>query len=392
MRRYPLLLITFFTCSVYGQVLTGRVLDEKRTPMGNVTVSLLSPKDSSLIVGTITDKDGKFSVKSEMSNNLLKITMVGYIPKYINSNQYLDLGDISILPDSKLLSDVIVTGTNFTTKGDKMMIHVPENVKKNTFDGYATLSAMTIPGLNVDLINHAVTSKTGEVLLCINGREVDKGEIQALNPKDINRIDFYQKFDPNHPSASAVIDFIMKNHDSGGLVYGNVYHHLNIGKGDGMLDLKHYKKNSELNFQISGNYGHYTLDRGEESATSMTFIDRTVIKTSEVKNSIFRSNHLRGRLSWLTQGKGNMFQISAFLNRNHDVNDQNMSQAYSTMAGEILTRDYTHKDYLSPATQIYYQRKIGKDGLFRTSIYGNYSHTDKFRNYTSTSSFLAKTE
>ena len=392
MRRYPLLLITFFTCSVYGQVLTGRVLDEKRTPMGNITVSLLSPKDSSLIVGTITDKDGKFSVKSEMSNNLLKITMVGYIPKYINCNQHMELGDINILPDSKLLSDVIVTGTNFTTKGDKMMIHVPENVKKNTFDGYATLSAMTIPGLNVDLINHAVTSKTGEVLICINGREVDKGEIQALNPKDINRIDFYQKFDPNHPSASAVIDFIMKNHDSGGLVYGNVYHHLNIGKGDGMLDLKHYKKNSELNFQISGNYGHYTLDRGEESATSMTFIDRTVIKTSEVKNSIFRSNHLRGRLSWLTQGKGNMFQISAFLNRNHDVNDQNMSQAYSTMAGEILTRDYTHKDYLSPATQIYYQRKIGKDGLFRTSIYGNYSHTDKFRNYTSTSSFLAKTE
>ena len=62
------------------------------------------------------------------------------------------------------------------------------------------------------------------------------------------------------------------------------------------------------------------------------------------------------------------------------------------MAGEILTRDYTHKDNLSPATQIYYQRKIGKDGLFRTSIYGNYSHTDKFRDYTSTSSFWAKTE
>ena len=248
MGKYLLLLLAFFTCSVYGQVLTGRVLDEKRTPMGNVTVSLLSPKDSSLIVGTITDKDGRFSVKSEMSDNLLKITMVGYIPKYINCNQYVDLGDISILPDSKLLNDVVVTGTNFTTKGDKMMIYVPENVKKNTFDGYATLSAMTIPGLEVDLVNHVVTSKTGEVLLCINGREVEKGEIQALNPKDINRIDFYQKFDPNHPSASAVIDFVMKNRDSGGLVYGNARHHLNIGKGDGMLDLKHYKKNSEINF------------------------------------------------------------------------------------------------------------------------------------------------
>ena len=96
--------------------------------------------------------------------------------------------------------------------------------------------------------------------------------------------------------------------------------------------MKHYKKNSELNFQISGNYGCYTLDRGEESATSMAFIDKKVIKTSEVKNSIFRSNHLRSRLSWLAQGRGSLFQISAFLNREHDVNAKHFT-AYSTMGG-----------------------------------------------------------
>jgi hypothetical protein len=290
------------------------------------------------------------------------------------------------------LEGVTVTGSYIVNKGDNMIIHLPESIKKNTFDGYAALQALSLPGLRIDPIEYTVTSNTGDVMLCINGREADVNEIRTLAPQHIKRINYYPNFDPNHPAANAVIDFIIVNPDSGGIAYGNAKHNINIGKGDGILDLKHYKSKSELNFQLSGNYGSYTQNRGEESTTNMTFDDGAVTKTSEVRSSPQRSNSVKGKVSWLKQGKRDMFQMAAYLNRGHEANRLNMSQSYSTMSGEILTQDYTHKDNISPAAQIYYQKILKGNGMFRANIYGNYSHTDKEREYNSTSSFQADTK
>jgi len=391
MKKNVLLMIVFFANVAYSQVLTGRILNDNGDPIMNVNVSLLHLSDSSFIKGTISDANGRFSINSDTKDNMLRLTMIGYKSKYINLYHHMDIGDINMVQDTTFLNEVTIMGAYIVTKANKMIINVPEDIKKNSFDGYTTLSALTIPGLHIDPVEYTVSSNIGEVLLCINGREVEENEIRTLNPNDIKRIDYYQNFDPNHPSASAVIDFIMMNRDSGGLAYGNAKHHLNIGKGDGILDFKHYRKNSELNFQISGDYGHYTLDRGEESTTNMIFNTGNITKTSEVKNSPLRSNRFKGKVSWLRQGKNDMLQIATYLSRGHDVNDQNMSQSYSTLNGVILTEDYAHKDIISPAAQIYYQRRINKDGLLRTSIYGNYSHTDKDRCYSSCSSFMAQT-
>jgi hypothetical protein len=290
------------------------------------------------------------------------------------------------------LEGVTITGSYIVTKGENMIIHVPESIKRNAFDGYSALSAMSIPGLKIDPIEYSVTSNTGEVALCINGREVDADEVRTLNPQNIKRINYYPNFDPNHPSANAVIDFIITNPNSGGLLYGNAKHNLNIGKGDGIVDLKHYKNSSEFNVQLSGNYGRYALDRGDESTTSMSFNDVDVIKRSEQIGSPQRTNSFKGKASWLKQGKSDLFQVAAYLSKGHGTNDQNMLQTYSTLSGDILTEDYSHKDNISPAAQIYYQKMLKCNGMFRANMYGNYSHTDKDREYTSASSFLANTK
>jgi hypothetical protein len=393
MKKLILLLLFFLADVTYSQVLTGRVLDENREPLPNATIRLLSLADSSFVNGTASDVKGKFLIRTKMKDNLLKVTVVGYKQKYINCQWNTDIGDISMVQDSKSLEGVTVTESYIVMKKENMAIHVPESIKKNTFDGYATLSALPIPGLSVDPVAYKVTSKTGDVLLCINGREVDIDEIRTLNPQNIKRIDYYPNFDSKHPSAAAVIDFIIINPNRGGILYGNAEHNLNIGRGNAILDLKHYKKNSELDFQISGDYSQYTQKRGEESVTNMVFNDVEVAKTSEIKDSPQRSNRLSSKISWLRQGENDMLQLAAYLGNSHAVNNQNMLQTYSSVTKtEIMTEDRSHKDNISPAAQIYYQRKIFVNGLFRTTVYGSYSHTDKYRDYISTSSIVANTK
>lgn len=392
MRNIILVLAFLFAPMAYAQMLTGTVVDEKKTALADVNVCICSPADSSFVRGTVTDAAGRFSIQPERKEFLLRFTMVGYQSKYLRCDGPQQVGVVAMLPDTKFLKDVTVTESYIVMKEDHMVIHVPENIKKNSFDGYATLSALTLPGLSVDPIAYTVTSKSGDVLLCINGREVEAEEVRTLNPQQMKRIDYYQSFDPKHPSASAVIDFILVNPNRGGVVYGNAKQHMNVGKGDGIVDLKHYNRNTELNFQISGDYGHYTLDRGDESSTSMLFNGGEVVKKSALMDSPLRANRLRGKVSWLKQGKSDMFQVAAYLSKGHDANDQRMSQTYSSVAGETLTSDRSHKDQTSPAAQLYYQRRAFGNGMLRATLYGNYSRTEKDRDYASTTSFTAYTK
>lgn len=48
------------------------------------------------------------------------------------------------------LEGVTVTGSYIVNKGDNMIIHLPESIKKNTFDGYAALQALSLPGLRIE--------------------------------------------------------------------------------------------------------------------------------------------------------------------------------------------------------------------------------------------------
>lgn len=393
MKKYTsLLLFLMVTGIVSAQTLKGIIVDEKDKPMSGVSVCLLAAKDSSFVSGIATDENGVFSLSLNDNENILRISRIGYLTKYINGLQPIDLGNIQMQPDAKQLKDVNVTGNNIITTGDKMIIRLSDAVKKNAFNGYAALSAMTIPGLSVDPIDYTVKSKRGDVLLCINGREVGADEIRTLYPKDIDRIDYYQNFDPKHPQALAVVDFIMKIRDDGGLLYADAKQHLNIAKGNGVVDIKHYHNKIELNAQLSANYDHHTPDRGDESVTEMTFDDATITKTSETNHSPIHANGINGKISCLKQGKNDMFHVAAYVKTNHNINDNHMSQAYSSLNEEIFTRDYTHSDNFSPAMQLYYQRKPSNgNSLYWVKMYGNYSHTDKERFYTSSSNYQSKT-
>lgn len=159
------------------------------------------------------------------------------------------------------IEEVVVIGKNIVTTNDKMIIRLPEKVKNNTHDGYSVLSMLQIPGLDVDPIEKTVKTRGSSTMICINGREVNEDEVKTLNPCDIKRIDYYQNYDPNHPLASSVIDFILRLHDNGGVIYANANQHLNMINGNDVIDLRHYHKKTEFNIQLSGNYNHFTPNK-----------------------------------------------------------------------------------------------------------------------------------
>ena len=83
---HSIILICFISLSAFGQqrstgqgTITGQLLEEaSNTPLEFATVSLLSPTDSKVVTGGISDEKGMFEVKASFGTYLVKIEFIGY--------------------------------------------------------------------------------------------------------------------------------------------------------------------------------------------------------------------------------------------------------------------------------------------------------------------------
>ena len=78
-------LVSSFSNAQKGEVI-GRIVDnQSNSSISYATVSLLSPSDSSLLKGSISDDQGKFKIENIVLNQsyLLKVTFIGYKTLYI---------------------------------------------------------------------------------------------------------------------------------------------------------------------------------------------------------------------------------------------------------------------------------------------------------------------
>lgn len=79
--KKQLFILFFFMSSllpVFSQI-QGRVTDANNQPIEFANVALYALPDSTLVTGTITDKNGEFSLTAnDIGNAFLKISFIGY--------------------------------------------------------------------------------------------------------------------------------------------------------------------------------------------------------------------------------------------------------------------------------------------------------------------------
>ena len=96
--------------------------------------------------------------------------------------------------------------------------------------GYDLLNNLMIPGISVDRLKGIVTTPVGNATLYIDGRQVDFREIQALRPKDISRVEFFDIPTGKYAKDAYAINIVMKPLNNGG------YTQLDACQGAGYLN------------------------------------------------------------------------------------------------------------------------------------------------------------
>ncbi len=150
-------LILFSVSSAQTNVtISGMIKDKKsKESLPFVNVVLKTKKDSSFVVGTVTNDEGRFSLsKIKSGNYYLEVSFIGYTTAkqslFVGSlTEYLDIKTIEIEEQFTSLQDVVVKGniTGVSEKMDKKIFSLKDNISQS---GGSVLQAMqNLPGVTV---------------------------------------------------------------------------------------------------------------------------------------------------------------------------------------------------------------------------------------------------
>ena len=159
------------------------------------------------------------------------------------------------------LDEVVVKGAKVISKADGQMLYPTVAQKSASNNGYSLLQKLSLPNLRIDGVTHSITAidGRGSVQLRINGIIVDKGEMLALDPKLISKIDFIDNPGVRYGEGVAyVINIITKHEESGYTIGVDITPTLTSWQGDGTVYGKWNHKKSE--FTVSYNYSGYKLN------------------------------------------------------------------------------------------------------------------------------------
>ena len=95
-RNFILLLILIFSNNILVSAQTGFIKDKDSNSISYATVQLLSLPDSAFVAGTVSDREGKFTLNTRcpLEGLCMKISFVGYQTKIISPVR-IDMGTIT---------------------------------------------------------------------------------------------------------------------------------------------------------------------------------------------------------------------------------------------------------------------------------------------------------
>ena len=188
MKKILILIMVFMVVvTVYGREIRGKVVGENNAPLDYVNVVLY--RDSTYITGAVTDRDGIFSINTDVIGSLTaKCFFVGYETSEVLVPASGDMRTINLLPAAVELGEVVVRATrpSTTMKGNALVTNV---------EG----SSLAIAGTANDVLTRVpmVVENDGKLevfgkgapAIYINGRKVnDLQELSQLNSNDIKNV------------------------------------------------------------------------------------------------------------------------------------------------------------------------------------------------------------
>ena len=246
MKRILVLMVCALSLTAAAQkgTVRGRVVDARTGEnIEYATVALLSPNDSTLKGGTVTESNGSFRLEAPYGRYLLRITFIGYEPQYHKSlvslsadRPTVNLGKLPISPQATLMEAVEITAERSMVEYqlDKRVVNVDKNIVAG--GGTATDVLEQVPSVAVDNDGNVTLRGSSNVKVLVNGRPSEllasdlSTLLEQIPASTVENVEVITnpsaKYDPE--GMSGIINIKLKDRTAGALGLNGVVN-VNVG-------------------------------------------------------------------------------------------------------------------------------------------------------------------
>lgn len=364
---------------------TGKVLNKEQKSVSYATLRLTTP-DSTFVKGGTTDDNGIFNIEVNTKGNyLLYVSSIGYHPATVNLDLHHtnhDIGNILLEEDNIILSEIEVKGQSFLRKEDHIQIIPEKQLVRHSGTGYDLLYNLMIPNIDVDTQSKKVTTFGGNVSLYIDGRKADFREIQALRPKDVEKIEYYDAPTGKYATDIAAINYVTKQYRSGGYLSldGRQY----IGYLNGDYNVAAKLAHGHTSYTVFGGYNMISYEGTKrESREHFSYPEYTVERMYHTTDGKRKTNQQYGQLNILN--RTNARTLSGKFTLVHDKVPNNTSAGimdynkHYTMTQ--LSNSQTKSSAIMPSMELYGNFPLKNKQYVEVTLRGSYSNNTYDRQY-----------
>ena len=168
--------------------LTGTIIDENGQPVPYANITLLSPKDSTLLTGGVSNESGYFAIPYDLPIVIARITYIGYKTVWRRCERPQQ-GTIRIHPDTYSINGVVVKGEipQYKMTQGGMTVDVQHSILHDV--GTADDLLSMLPMVQGRDGKFEVMAK-GEPEIYINNKKVtNASELKQLKSVDVKSVD-----------------------------------------------------------------------------------------------------------------------------------------------------------------------------------------------------------
>ena len=337
---------------------------------------------------TATDEQGLYNITLQTNADSASITfrLMGYDMKTMHTalNEKTMCDAVLGTSPGVLLDNITVGGRSLTMHDDHVTIIPTKRQQNGANSGIGLLSNIMIPQLDVNRITGEVKSDDGTgVTLYIDGRKADKNEVEALRPKDILKIEFYDRPNNKFPNEymNKVVNYVMRQYEYGGFIDIRTDTRWLYQGGDYKAQTSIDHKN--MNYTIAAGTG-FAKDKkayssGEETyMLQPAFMKKTVPADGMTKQN---SRYALLRSAYHTDSVSLYIQAGMTSNNTPVLRHNILTDYIPSVYLPAMASNISSSKSLKPNLEIYFSKEKNNNSIDATIRY-DYTRNSYHRTYT----------
>ncbi len=380
MKQYVTILISLISplMAINARTIQGVVLSSNdSTAVAGATCRLMS--EGKLITGATADAVGTFLLETNLKTSLnLEVSMTGYS----STDVIIDAGSKNVnigtiyLDQGVTLDEVTVTGNQVVHSKGRTIVYPSSSDVRASSTSVSLFQKLPLPGLQANPINRTLSVDGGSPVILINGVPSTMDDVNALQPKDIEKIE-YSRFIPARyadSGKSGYVSIILKKRNDGGQFYAWGRSAVNTAFVDGNVRASYHQGPSQFTLLYNPSWRNY--QQVYDDVTESLIGDDFKINLEEHDRNPFNYQYHAIRLKYDFSPSAKTLFSATFSVTPNTNKSRTIAHTIDSEQGEYDNNSVSTNKALTPSLDLFLHQDFNDKNSLEVQVVGTLSSSD----------------